>query len=408
MFENTENNAISLDDILNNAETKAASNASNRVTLSQLEINAILAERRELQARIAQAERNVSRRGRPRTAEPQPEIDLRTVRSDTWFMTDEAQQFSTIENALREHGLDWQLEVTPCGNYFRDEWREIHGRFNVTRNTDGKVFRQVSERFGALQNHEVFAVCQDLIDNGGFKFSKFGNFNDGDKVYCALEGEPYAIGGSEHKSRFIVTIGHTGNLTLSTARADWVQVCTNGLCIWKEDKAWAVKMKQTTGAKDKLAAIRKSISAAVNKGVSLREEMQLLSGRMLTERRAKEILLESLRIDLKAFEEENREVLSLQQITAGKQLLEVFFGNYSNVPKGLEMSEYGVLQAATYVNTHFPKTVVREGERASDALFKAQAFGKANDHSELVLDLLLANKEYKGEVLAVPVSVAAN
>ena len=87
-------------------------------------------------------------------------------------------------------------------------------------------------------------------------------------------------------------------------------------------------------------------------------------------------------------------------------MLDVYFQNMSNVPASVAHTAYGVLNASTLVNTHSPQTKQSKTESGSDALYRSQAYGVANRNSNLVLDLLNANKEYKEVALVQPVIFA--
>jgi hypothetical protein len=393
---------------LNTIIDKAQSNSSRKVTISADELQAQLSRQEKLEQEIArlQALTVVRPKGRPTTKTEVEPIDLRAMKSTNWFTVGENQiQFENIPQAMKEYGIDWTVSTTPCGNFWRDEWQEIEGRYNVTRDTDGFAFRQVSDRFGALQNSEVFAICQDLINDAGFKFAKFGIFDGGAVIYCTLDAGDYEIAGSLHKSRFTISLSHTGIQSVRCGIGDLVQVCTNGMMKWKE-----VKIKQTTNSLSRLDEVKALIMSSVKEGSTLRKDMERFASQKINNDVAKRILLKSLGINnVDSFDIENKEVaenqqkLSAQQITAGKELLKLYFDNISDVPDSVRDTAYGVLQATTYRNTHMPTTKQDKSETSESALFRSQAFGAGNKHTSLVMELLQKNTEYKEVSLVQPV-----
>lgn len=423
---NTEANETNNSDLLAAMLAQAETNKSGKVTITAEQIAERMQAEQNLREEIARLQALTQKRsvGRPVTREKtdEAEIDLRTAKNDVWFKVGEnTHEFTNIGNALKDYGLDWKLQTTPAGNlrgakwnketktYDGGTWELVPNRYNVERIDNGHVFRQVTDRFSPLQNSEVFSICDDLIRDCGLTFAKFDVFNNGDIVYCTLNAGKYSIAGSEHESRFVISIAHTGLQTLRTGKADYVQVCSNGMMAWRTDKAFETKIKQTTNSLDKLKALRIAILSAVKKGVSLQTEMELLASRYITDDTAKRILLKSLKIEnIEAFDAEDTKNsdLSKQQIRAGKALLEVYFQNFSNVPDSLARSEYGAMQASTLFNTHGVKGKQNGDTTREQALFHTQALGQANKNSELVLEMLLANTDYKENTLVKPVTFA--
>ena len=113
----TEANALSLDDILAEAASKASANTSGKVTVTAETLSDTRTELEKLRAQIAELESrarnvgNVQRRSGVSTQAKPAEIDL-TQRQNSWFVRSEGKPaFETMAEGMERYGLDFEVET---------------------------------------------------------------------------------------------------------------------------------------------------------------------------------------------------------------------------------------------------------------------------------------------------------
>ena len=85
----------------------------------------------------------------------------------------------TSKEAIELAGLNWKVESKPV---FNENNEVIPGFIANTRNTDGKVFGIVSNRYNIVQNEDAFSFTDSLIGDG-VRYETAGSLREGKTVW---------------------------------------------------------------------------------------------------------------------------------------------------------------------------------------------------------------------------------
>ena len=419
----TEANALSLDDILAEAASKASANTSGKVTVTAETLSDTRTELEKLRAQIAELESrarnvgNVQRRSGVSTQAKPAEIDL-TQRQNSWFVRSEGKPaFETMAEGMERYGLDfevetrksafWSYELTDDAGEKIAGWKEASNSFKVVRTDNEAILRDnATSVLVPVQNHEILSIADALVKEFGMRWETMGMFSGGKTAYASLSFGKYSIGkDNEHEQFFNTAWSHSGKYAAQFGLGDFRIVCRNTLAAWvgmaydKESEAsqTRTKVKQTLNVGDRLSIIRQELLRSAKEKNSLKDALKVLATRKFSETMAKELLHKAFGIDDAKFADAKRKNAENQAALLDKILLE----NKSQVSDDLRMTGYDIMQAVTFKNTHFPSTrdTLTEGKEENaalldDVIFRAQFEGKAQKTSENALQMLLKNNDY--------------
>lgn len=172
----------------------------------------------------------------------------------------------TMEEALEQSGLDWEVEVVPiyakwAGKMNAGKLLTIEGRYGVQRTIDGKVFGTVGGTWKPTQNREGFVILQTLIEQAGGQvwIESAGALDGGKKVWmlarCGGDMQ-ISIAGEQYKTYLGFTNGHDGRTSVTSFMCDERVVCANTLTIAtsKSDAGdRIVRVRHTSKAGERIA-----------------------------------------------------------------------------------------------------------------------------------------------------------
>ena len=141
----------------------------------------------------------------------------------------------TSEEAIREAGLDWEVEKRDV--YWKsqseegDNFVEIPNRCTLVRSTDEKPLSLVSKNYSILQNSKAFEFFDPLIKQGYAEYETAGSLREGRKIWVlARIKESFQIGpGDEIRQYVMLCNGHDGNTGVMVQPTPIRVVCDNTL-----------------------------------------------------------------------------------------------------------------------------------------------------------------------------------
>jgi phage/plasmid-like protein (TIGR03299 family) len=77
----------------------------------------------------------------------------------------------------------WQVEKQPIYQHWGEQYREVPGRFNLTRMSDGKVLDLVGPLFQPVQNVDALGFFTEFVSAGGMKMETAGSLEGGRRVW---------------------------------------------------------------------------------------------------------------------------------------------------------------------------------------------------------------------------------
>ncbi len=139
----------------------------------------------------------------------------------------------TSSEAIKQAGLDWDVELRPC-HYYTDDGEPISvpNKKVVVRNFDNRPLSVVGNKWKPIQNVDAFNFFDPFVEKGLCKYDTAGFINNGEKIWimAKINADPMEIvKGDLIDSYFLLTNAHNA---ISCARAIFTDIrlfCTNVL-----------------------------------------------------------------------------------------------------------------------------------------------------------------------------------
>lgn len=125
----------------------------------------------------------------------------------------------SVEQALKQAGLDWKVDLRPMYIEGRDgKPRAVPARRAVVRDADDAILATVGKAYTAVQNGEALGILQPAIDQHGIVIDSAGTLGRGDRVWMMgkLPQSAEVIPGDVIEPFFLVMTGHNDWTPLST------------------------------------------------------------------------------------------------------------------------------------------------------------------------------------------------
>ena len=162
-----------------------------------------------------------------------------------------------VKTALRESGLDWEVEKVPVYADFNGQQVVVPDRHGVQRTTDGAMMGVVGNTWTPVQNSEGFELIEDFMGEGDAFIEAAGALDGGRKVWIlAHMEENMQIAGEDIERYVLFSNGHDGRMSVTAAMTDIRVVCQNTLT-WALGEASRIhRVRHTTKATQRLAEAR--------------------------------------------------------------------------------------------------------------------------------------------------------
>jgi phage/plasmid-like protein (TIGR03299 family) len=125
--------------------------------------------------------------------------------------------------------LDWSVSKKPL--YFIGEdgknvvWKE---RTAVVRDDNGKCLGAVSPDYETVQNQDLLALIQPMVDEEVLTIENMGYLHHGSKVFVQAKiNEEFRVLGEDYSSYITLLNGHTGNASVAIGTAAFRVICGN-------------------------------------------------------------------------------------------------------------------------------------------------------------------------------------
>lgn len=103
---------------------------------------------------------------------------------------------------LRAAGLDFEVGLVPASFLLGDELRTVPGRFAVVRKDTGEAFDVVGSKYVPVQNAELFAIPDLLVEEGHVTYETAGSLRQGRIVWALANlrvGEVVRMNGAKER-----------------------------------------------------------------------------------------------------------------------------------------------------------------------------------------------------------------
>ena len=145
----------------------------------------------------------------------------------------------TSKEAIELAGLNWKVESKPV---FNEKNEEIPGFIANTRNTDGKVFGIVSNRYNIVQNEDAFSFTDSLIGED-VRYETAGSLREGRTVWLLAKMPERKILGDKIDPYICFTNSHDGFGAVKVCMTPIRVVCNNtlNLALSNANRMWSTR-----------------------------------------------------------------------------------------------------------------------------------------------------------------------
>lgn len=169
-----------------------------------------------------------------------------------------------IDQALRAADLDWQVERRPV-LISRSDGSTAEAKDYVAnvRSDNGDLLGITGNSWEPLQNEQHVALANQLVKAGGMNWVGLGYGRGGRSVHALMElDREIQIGGDVDEEIWPLVQfrqGHDGGLSLVVEVTPLRSVCVNGMRVPVADYTYTWRVRHTSGIRDKVLDIEKSI-----------------------------------------------------------------------------------------------------------------------------------------------------
>jgi phage/plasmid-like protein (TIGR03299 family) len=174
----------------------------------------------------------------------------------------------SIEDAMQFGGLNWEVKKFPLcwkhplsdGSFFQLN-EDIEGHVAVVRDTDMKFLGVVGSRYQIIQNSEVFEWFQPFLDDGHCTIESAGSLFGGRRIWVLAKVnsmDANIVTGVQDPVQLYILLAnaHDGTLQVHAGFTQIRVVCNNTLSFAIASDKEIVKLRHTSGVKDRLVVVR--------------------------------------------------------------------------------------------------------------------------------------------------------
>jgi phage/plasmid-like protein (TIGR03299 family) len=170
----------------------------------------------------------------------------------------------TASDAITRGGLDWDIELR------QQAWKNARGTWTTDKN-DRKIvrvnpngvevpFATVGSRYTALQNRDIFAFGDNLVDDFGARWEAAWQERGGRTVGLTMRlPEGVKVGGDDYDKYLLFRTRHDGKGSVIVAAAFTRLWCTNMVTGILANAEHKYRITHIQGADQKIAAAREAL-----------------------------------------------------------------------------------------------------------------------------------------------------
>jgi phage/plasmid-like protein (TIGR03299 family) len=167
----------------------------------------------------------------------------------------------TIEEGIKEAGLDWFVECLPVFMQGEAGYQEIPSHKAVIRSTDKQCLGIVKDRYRPLQNVDAFRFFQPFLQDHFCELEAAGSLRNGQIIWVLarmLNGTQDVAPNDAVESYLCLAHGHGGILPVSIYFTEIRVVCMNTLRM-SLSNGNIVRIKHTKHLKESLNLVQQSV-----------------------------------------------------------------------------------------------------------------------------------------------------
>lgn len=190
----------------------------------------------------------------------------------------------TLEEALTEAHLDWQVERQPIYVEHNGQYVRVEGRDALVRQDTGLPMGVVGGTYKPFQNVEGFDLLGVLLEGGEVEVETAGSLRGGRYVWCLAKlHKDLRVNGDEHVPYIMFLNGHTGNMAGQVLVTPVRVVCANTLRMALSGVVSSWKFRHTTNVQARVQEARETLGLAWDYYDAFQEEANALLDQAVTD-----------------------------------------------------------------------------------------------------------------------------
>ncbi|WP_200979778.1 DUF932 domain-containing protein [Echinicola sp. 20G] len=196
-----------------------------------------------------------------------------SVKQPAWHKLGKVvEDYPTSAEAIHYAGLDYEVIKSPlftkCGDLSvgtnglenTQTAIQVNSHFATMRTDTNKVFGIVGKDYGIVQNKDAFSFFDAIVkEEKGVKFETAGALGDGERVFITAKLADHILVGKDDlvEKYLFLTTSHDGSGSITAAFTPIRVVCQNTLNAAMNRKSNVVRIRHTSGAKERLQQAHK-------------------------------------------------------------------------------------------------------------------------------------------------------
>jgi len=213
--------------------------------------------------------------------------------------------FAQEENVTTQMMLDeaklsnWNVGLEDIKTFIPDTYRNVGDNFLVTRTNpfDGgkDVLSVVGSRYKVIQNEELFAFADNVLDNDSAKWESAGSLKKGRVVFGSLDIPRTIVldpqgANDQTKLYLIVWTSHDGSVSVQAAITPVRVVCQNTLNLAMRNAKQSFKIRHTQTAEGRILAAREALGLTFQYADEFQKEAQELFAQEITDKQFSDLI----------------------------------------------------------------------------------------------------------------------
>lgn len=193
------------------------------------------------------------------------------------------QDYPTSDEAIRHAGLDYEVVKSPLytkadslftglGGIVTGSTEQPVSNYYATMRTDNQqVLGVVGKDYQVVQNRDAFSFFDSIVGGEGILYETAGALGNGERIFITAKLPDYIrVGQDDMVEKYLfLTTSHDGSGSITAAFTPVRIVCANTLNAAMGNKSNAIKIRHTSGAKERLEQAHKVMGIANTLSIQL-------------------------------------------------------------------------------------------------------------------------------------------
>lgn len=213
--------------------------------------------------------------------------------------------FSQDENVSTQTMLEeaklnnWNVRLSDVADHIPEDWRNSSDNYFVLRtnpfDNGTDVLSVVGSRYKVIQNEDLFAFADNILDSGDAKWESAGSLKKGKVVFGSLDIPRTIVldpqgANDQTKLYLIVWTSHDGSVSIQAAITPVRVVCQNTLNIAMRTAKQSFKIRHTQKADGRITQAREALGLTFSYFDEFAKEAKGLFEKQITDKQFSDIV----------------------------------------------------------------------------------------------------------------------